>query len=61
MDANLQVLHAFAEHGYRGRIAVSADTEAHEEQLRRAGADLTIRPLHVAAGPLLDRLHKRTA
>jgi hypothetical protein len=25
------------------------------------GADLTIRPLHVAAGPLLDRIHTRSA
>jgi hypothetical protein len=36
---------------------VSTDDEADEERLRRAGADLAIRPLHVAAAPLMDLLH----
>ncbi|WP_052665465.1 cation:proton antiporter [Nitriliruptor alkaliphilus] len=59
VDANLQVLHAFQHHGYEGRIAVSADNPDDEALLRAAGAELTIRPLHVAAGPLLDRIHER--
>jgi Kef-type K+ transport system membrane component KefB len=58
LDANLHVLHHLRAHGYDGRIAVSADTEAHELRLNEAGADLTIRPLHVAAGPLLARIHE---
>jgi Kef-type K+ transport system membrane component KefB len=56
-DANLQLLSALRRHGYEGRIAVAADDEGTERALSEAGADLTIRPLHVAAGPLLEQLH----
>jgi Kef-type K+ transport system membrane component KefB len=60
LDANLHVLQALRHHGYTGKVAVSADTVAHEQRLIEAGADVTIRPLHVAAGPLLARLHEHT-
>ncbi|MEX1164892.1 MAG: cation:proton antiporter family protein [Nitriliruptor sp.] len=60
LDANLHVLQALRHHGYAGQVAVSADTEEHEQQLIAAGADVTIRPLHVAAGPLLTRLHEHS-
>jgi Kef-type K+ transport system membrane component KefB len=56
-DANLTLIDSLRRAGYRGRIVVSTDEEADEEPLRRAGADLTIRPLHVAARPLMDLLH----
>jgi Kef-type K+ transport system membrane component KefB len=60
LEANLQLLHALRHHGYACRVAVSADTEEDERRLREAGADVTIRPLHVAAGPLLTRLHEHS-
>jgi Kef-type K+ transport system membrane component KefB len=56
-DPNLTLIDSLRRAGYRGRIVVSTDDEADEEALRRAGADLTIRPLHVAARPLMDLLH----
>ncbi|MFA9444150.1 cation:proton antiporter [Egicoccus sp. AB-alg6-2] len=55
-DANLTLIQAFRRHGFTGRIAVAADDEDTERALLRAGADLAIRPLHVAAGPLLRSL-----
>jgi Kef-type K+ transport system membrane component KefB len=57
VDGNLTLLHSLERAGYRGRIVVSADDEADEARLEQAGADLTIRPLHVAATPLMDLLH----
>jgi hypothetical protein len=56
-DANLTLLGSLRDRGYDGRIVVSTDDEEDEEVLRRAGADLAIRPLHVAAAPLMDLLH----
>ncbi|GGI07714.1 cation:proton antiporter [Egicoccus halophilus] len=56
-DTNLALVQALRRHGYRGRIAVAADDEGSEQALVEGGADLAIRPLHVAAGPLLERLH----
>jgi Kef-type K+ transport system membrane component KefB len=56
-DANLTLVGSLRQRGYRGRIVVSTDDEHDEEVLRKAGADLAIRPLHVAASPLMDLLH----
>jgi Kef-type K+ transport system membrane component KefB len=56
-DTNLTLIDSLRRGGYRGRIVVSTDHEGDEELLRRAGADLTIRPLHIAARPLMDLLH----
>jgi Kef-type K+ transport system membrane component KefB len=57
VDSNLLLVTAFRRHGYQGRIAVALDDEADTKVLRDAGADLVIRPLHVAAGPLLRAMH----
>ena len=56
---NLALIQALRRHGYTGGIAVAADDESTEQALVRAGADLAIRPLHVAAGPLLQRMHEQ--
>jgi Kef-type K+ transport system membrane component KefB len=55
-DTNLHLLQAFRHHGFDGGIAMAADDEDTEALLRAAGADVTIRPLHEAATPLLTRL-----
>lgn len=55
-DTNLHVVHAFRHAGYGGKIAVAADDVDGERRLLEAGADVAIRPLHVAAGPLLQLL-----
>ncbi|MBS3941732.1 MAG: cation:proton antiporter [Actinobacteria bacterium] len=54
---NVTLIQALRRHGFTGGIAVAADDEDTEQALLREGADLTIRPLHVAAGPLLQRMH----
>ncbi|MFA9432525.1 cation:proton antiporter [Egicoccus sp. AB-alg2] len=56
-DTNMGLVRAFRSHGFQGSIAVAADDEPSEIELLRAGADLVVRPLHVAAGPLLQRMH----
>jgi Kef-type K+ transport system membrane component KefB len=56
-DTNLTLLGSLHHAGYEGRVVVSTDDEQDEDLLRRAGADLVIRPLHVAAAPLMDLLH----
>jgi Kef-type K+ transport system membrane component KefB len=58
LEVNLHILNALQHHGYDGRIAMSADSEESEQRLLAAGADLVIRPLHVAAGPLMEALHR---
>jgi Kef-type K+ transport system membrane component KefB len=58
LDTNLHLLSSFQRHGYDGRIAVAADDEDACRQLERAGADVTIRPLHVAAEPLMRTIHQ---
>ncbi len=57
VDTNLLLLTSFQRHGYRGKIAVSADDDQAVDILRRAGADLVIRPLQAAAVPLLAAIH----
>jgi Kef-type K+ transport system membrane component KefB len=52
-DANLHLVTALRQHGYLGEIAVAADDEEAEDELRRAGADLVVRPLALAAEHLL--------
>jgi hypothetical protein len=43
-DAELGLLHALRHHGYRGRIAVSADSPQDAERLEAAGADRVFLP-----------------
>jgi Kef-type K+ transport system membrane component KefB len=57
-EANLRIIQSLRHAGFQGRIAVSADHVETERTLRDAGADVTIRPLHVAAGPLIRRIHE---
>ncbi len=57
-DANLHLVTALRQHGYIGQIAVTADDEETEDALRRAGADLVVRPLALAAERLLAALHR---
>ena len=61
LETNQHLLSALREHGYTGRVAVAAGSERTAAQLEAAGADLTIRPLHVAAGPLLAAMHTHDA
>jgi Kef-type K+ transport system membrane component KefB len=58
-DANLHLIGALRRHGYTGGIAVAAEDLEVADVLERAGADLTIRPLHIAARPLLAAIHEQ--
>jgi Kef-type K+ transport system membrane component KefB len=57
VDAHRSLLAALRHHGYRGRVAVAVDSEHDERAMLAAGADLAIRPFHVAAGPFVQLLH----
>jgi Kef-type K+ transport system membrane component KefB len=57
-DANLHLISSLRHHGYDGGIAVAAEDIEAAELLRAAGADATISPLHVAARPLMELLHR---
>jgi Trk K+ transport system NAD-binding subunit len=59
LDSNLHVVSGLRHHGYSGRIAVSAHTADAARTLEEAGADVTIRPLHVAARPLMELIHRQ--
>jgi Kef-type K+ transport system membrane component KefB len=56
-DAHRILLVALRRAGYDGHVAVAVDHEADEGPLRDLGADLVLRPLHVAAGPLMAAIH----
>jgi Kef-type K+ transport system membrane component KefB len=58
LDAHRALLTALTAHGYGGRVALAVDDERDEAVLRAAGADLVIRPLHVAARPFVTLLHE---
>lgn len=49
LDTNMALLHALRQHGYTGRIAVTAFTTHDAEQLRAAGADTILEPFALAA------------
>ncbi len=48
-ELNLTLLRAFSNHGYGGRMAVTAHDEADAHALRRAGADMVLNPFTNAA------------
>lgn len=50
-------LHALHRSGYRGRSVAAADDPGAGRLLRRLGVDVVIRPLQLAAGPLMDTIH----
>jgi Kef-type K+ transport system membrane component KefB len=56
IDANLALLHGLRHHGYRGRVAPSADTEQEAKVLCEAGADEVLLPFVNAAGHAAARL-----
>jgi Kef-type K+ transport system membrane component KefB len=56
-EAHRILLVALRRTGYDGHVAVAVDHEADEQPLRDLGADLVLRPLHVAAGPLMAAIH----
>ncbi len=58
LETNLQLISALRNHGYHREIAVAADDDDACQRLQAAGASVTIRPLHVAAGPLMRTIHE---
>lgn len=56
LDANLAMLQALAHHGYRGRVAVSADRDGDADLLREHGATLVLIPLRDAAAAAVRRI-----
>jgi len=56
LDANLTLITSLRRSGYQGRIAVASEDRAHCDLYTKAGADVTVQPLHIAAVPLLDRI-----
>ncbi len=56
-ELHRSLVHALRRRGYRGRIAAAVDHDDDEALLDRLGVDLVIRPLRLAAGPLLDTVH----
>jgi Kef-type K+ transport system membrane component KefB len=58
-EANLLLISSLRRHGFTGGIAVAAEDLDVSHALEEAGADLTIRPLHIAARPLLAAIHER--
>lgn len=50
-------LHALRRRGYRGRFAAAADHPEDERLLEKLGVDLVVRPLQLAAAPLMDMIH----
>jgi Trk K+ transport system NAD-binding subunit len=60
-ESHRALLAALDHHGFRGRVAVAIDDERDEAAMLAAGAALAIRPLHVAARPFVQRLHRASA
>jgi Kef-type K+ transport system membrane component KefB len=58
LDTNRQLLSSLRDIGYGGNVAVAADDEDSCRELEAAGAHVTIRPLHVAAEPLIATIHQ---
>ncbi len=56
MSANLAILKALREHGYTGRIALTAHSHDDAHRLKEAGADLVLLPFSDAAVEAVDRL-----
>lgn len=50
LELDRSVVAALRKLGFAGRIAILADSQAHEAELRRLGADDIFRPFHDAAG-----------
>lgn len=55
-DANLTLLHALRQYGYRGRVALTARAPSDAARLERAGADLVLCPHLDAADRAVEQL-----
>jgi hypothetical protein len=55
-ETNLTLLHALREHGFEGRVALSAHSAADGALLEEAGADLVLIPFADAAIQAVDVL-----
>jgi len=55
-SVNFALLHGLRDHGYKGRVAVTAHTTACARQLKQAGADLVLIPYADAAAEAVDNL-----
>ncbi|MEA3276810.1 MAG: cation:proton antiporter family protein, partial [Pseudomonadota bacterium] len=53
---NLELIHGLRNHGYKGRVAVTAYTSADAERLQRTGADQVLKPYADAAAETVYRL-----
>jgi len=53
-DANLALLHALRDHGYRGAVAVAAHHDEDADRLREAGADRVLLPYAFAAEEVVE-------
>lgn len=60
-EVNLTLFHALREHGYRGRVALTAHTMGDAERLRAAGADVVLSPFTDAAIRAVELLSPRAA
>jgi Kef-type K+ transport system membrane component KefB len=60
LQTNQVLLHALRHHGYRGRIAVTAQSDRDAEVLEREGADLVLRPFVEAAAQVARKLDDRS-
>jgi Kef-type K+ transport system membrane component KefB len=56
LPVNLALLHGLRDHGYKGRVAVTAHTTPDAEQLEQAGADRVLFPYADAAAKAVDNL-----
>jgi Kef-type K+ transport system membrane component KefB len=54
LPTDLRLISSLREYGYTGSIAVAADDPEDCRQLQAAGAEVTLRPLHLSAAPLID-------
>ena len=57
ISVNLALLHGLRDHGYKGRVAVTAHTTPDAEQLEQAGADRVLFPYADAAAKAVDNLY----
>ncbi|MFW6010024.1 MAG: cation:proton antiporter [Actinomycetota bacterium] len=56
VETNRHLTASLRSHGYQGGIAVAAEDRSQCEQLQTAGADITVRPLHLAATRLVTAI-----
>ncbi len=56
VDVGLALLHALREHGYTGKVILTAHTDSDADRLRAGGADLVLLPFVDAADQAVDLL-----